>query len=58
MFLSVSFSLSSLLDGDGDPDGVDGGLDEDPLPLVPGDYDWAEEELLGGGHLHLKEHQY
>ena len=45
--------MASLLDGDGDADGVDGGLDEDALLLVPGDDDRVEEHLGRLAHLDL-----
>ena len=45
--------LVRLLDGDRDPDGVDGGLDEDPLLLVPGDDDGVEQHLRRLLHLDL-----
>ena len=46
-----SYWISSLLDGDGDADGVDGGLDEDALLLVPGDDHRVQQHLGRLSHL-------
>ena len=47
------FDVVGLLDGDGDADGVDGGLDEDALLLVPGDDHRVQQRLLRLPHLKL-----
>lgn len=46
-------NLVCLLDGNRDPDRVDGRLDEHPLLLVPGYDHWVEEHLWRLLHLDL-----
>ena len=51
-FMAQEFlNFVSLLDGDGHPDAVDGGLDENPLLIVSGYDDRVQEQLRGLLHL-------
>lgn len=47
LFTQDSLNLIGLLDGNGQPDRVDGRFNEDAFVFVSADLEWLEDDLLG-----------